>query len=307
MRPHPRSLAQAVSWMLEKRDAFTVLLDEFLDEFYTEETSLARQAMIDEEPARIGDERDDAYIGAVGEHLAHRWGLLIPEWTDQPWRQVSEPWFVGSMGKGLSGLLLVESPIAFRRRRIFTEAEPLRRARMPAGDPVQRFGPSSGAIHADVPAVRPVSDHNPASSLYFAYGSNLHMDDMAIRCPGSAPIRRLTLKDWVLEFRFYADIVPSPGKIVEGALYSVTPTDVAALDEYEGLSEGLYRRQTIVLKETQEEIFFYVMNRGDITMPSVSYLNVIKTGFANWHIPPDTLNDAVGRADKELEIERIRG
>jgi hypothetical protein len=45
---------------------------------------------------------------------------------------VAEPWFVGMMGKGLSGLLLVESPIAFRRRRIFTEAEPLRRARMPA-------------------------------------------------------------------------------------------------------------------------------------------------------------------------------
>jgi hypothetical protein len=37
------------------------------------------------------------------------------------------------MGQGLSGLLLVESPIAFRRRLIFTEAEPLRRARMPRG------------------------------------------------------------------------------------------------------------------------------------------------------------------------------
>jgi hypothetical protein len=35
------------------------------------------------------------------------------------------------MGNGLSGLLLVESPIAVRSRRIFTEAEPLRRARMP--------------------------------------------------------------------------------------------------------------------------------------------------------------------------------
>jgi hypothetical protein len=35
------------------------------------------------------------------------------------------------MGVALSGLFLVESPIAFRRRRIFTEAEPLRRARRP--------------------------------------------------------------------------------------------------------------------------------------------------------------------------------
>jgi hypothetical protein len=45
---------------------------------------------------------------------------------------IADPWFVGTMGKGLSGLLLVESPVAFRRRRIFTEAEPLRRARMPS-------------------------------------------------------------------------------------------------------------------------------------------------------------------------------
>jgi gamma-glutamylcyclotransferase (GGCT)/AIG2-like uncharacterized protein YtfP len=133
------------------------------------------------------------------------------------------------------------------------------------------------------------------------------MHDMATRCPGSVPIRRLTLKDWVLEFRFYADVVPSPGKVVEGALYSVTPTDVEALDEYEGWSEGLYRRHTVVLDHTDEEVFFYVMSRGDVALPLKGYLDVIKTGFANWHIPLDTLNDAVDRADKELEIERIRG
>jgi hypothetical protein len=131
----PTTLAEAVRLYRHYGDgqegAFSVLLDEFLDAFYTEKHPAQRQAMIDEEPPRIGEERQDAYIGAVGEHLARRWGLQIPPWTDAPWREVAEPWFVGMMGKGLSGLLLVESPIAFRRRRIFTEAEPLRRARMP--------------------------------------------------------------------------------------------------------------------------------------------------------------------------------
>jgi len=135
MRAHSRTLAEAVRLYCEhgegQNGAFSVLLDEFLDAFYTETEPARRQAMIDEEPARIGNERHDAYIGAVGEHLARRWGLRIPEWSDAPGRDVAEPWFVGMMGKGLSGLLLVESPIAFRRRRIFTEAEPLRRARMP--------------------------------------------------------------------------------------------------------------------------------------------------------------------------------
>jgi hypothetical protein len=136
MHPHPTTLAEAVRRYLEVGEgqdgAFSVLLDEFLDAFYTETDPAQRQAMIDEEPPRLGEERRDAYVGAVGEYLASRWDLRIPPWSDAPWREVAEPWFVGMMGKGLSGLLLVESPIAFRRRRIFTEAEPLRRARMPA-------------------------------------------------------------------------------------------------------------------------------------------------------------------------------
>jgi len=136
MRPRPTTLADAIRFYCQygegPEEAFSVLLDEFLDAFYTENAPARRQAMIDEEPQRTGEERRDAYVGAVGEHLARRWGLQIPPWSDAPWREVAEPWFVGMMGKGLSGLLLVESSIAFRRRRIFTEAEPLRRARMPA-------------------------------------------------------------------------------------------------------------------------------------------------------------------------------
>lgn len=130
MRPHPRTLAEAVAWAREGRDALAVLVDEFLDAFYAA-TPVERNKMIVDDPPRLGHERDDAFIGAVGEHLARRWRLPIPAWAADDTRDVREPWFVGKMGIGLSPLLLAESPIAFRRRRIFTEAEPLRRARMP--------------------------------------------------------------------------------------------------------------------------------------------------------------------------------
>jgi hypothetical protein len=147
MHAHPTILTEAVTLYQRgvegRRDAkardgaFSVLLDEFLDAFYTETDPAQRQAMIDEEPPRIGEERRDAYVGAVGEHLARRWGLQIPRWSIASWRGVAEPWFVGRMGIGLSGLLLVESLIAFRRRRIFTEAEPLRRARIPVAQSIR--------------------------------------------------------------------------------------------------------------------------------------------------------------------------
>lgn len=120
-----------MEWTHQKPEYFQLWLDEFLDVFYTAETAAERQAMVDQEPRRLGLEREDAWIGAVGEHLARRWGLTIPAWTEAEWREVARPWFPGMMGRGLSALYLMESPIAFRRRRIFTEAEPLRRARMP--------------------------------------------------------------------------------------------------------------------------------------------------------------------------------
>lgn len=67
---------------------------------------------------------------AIGEHLARRWNLAIPPWTDDPSHFLHRPYFTTTI-EGLKAVLLAESPIAFRRRLIFTEAEPLRRARMP--------------------------------------------------------------------------------------------------------------------------------------------------------------------------------
>ena len=71
-------------------------------------------------------------LGAVGEHLARRWGLAVPAWTNDAKRFLHEPYFTTPI-ENLKAMLLVQSPLAFRRRLIFTEAEPLRRARMPRG------------------------------------------------------------------------------------------------------------------------------------------------------------------------------
>jgi len=87
--------------------------------------------MIEKEPKFTGDAWLDAYIGAVGEHLARRWGLTIPKWTDDPRRFLDTPCFPDKF-EFSKPILLRDSPIAFRRRMIFTDAEPLRRGRFPA-------------------------------------------------------------------------------------------------------------------------------------------------------------------------------
>ena len=124
----PNSLKEAVNRTLRGYGLMDAL-SEFLDEFYLSGTA-ERQRMIGEEPKLTGVAFQDAYIGAVGEHLARRWGLDIPAWAEDPRRFLETPHFPEFMELA-KPVFLRDSPIAFRRRLIFTEAEPLRRARFP--------------------------------------------------------------------------------------------------------------------------------------------------------------------------------
>jgi hypothetical protein len=124
----PDTLAE-VARRVSAGAAFGPTLREFLDEFYMNPER--RAAMIADEPPILENTRHHAMLGAVGEHLARRWNLDgVPAWTDHPSRFLHEPYFPTPIEK-LKAMLLVQSPLAFRRRMIFTEAEPLRRARMP--------------------------------------------------------------------------------------------------------------------------------------------------------------------------------
>lgn len=131
MTQRPSTLAAAARLAGETPGILDLVVAEFLDEFYTHPDR--RQAAIAEEPISLGQVAD-AWLGAVAEHLARRWDLDIPVWVEAPNRFLERPHFAGGL-ESLKAILLAESPLAFRRRQIFVEAEPLRRARMPRADP----------------------------------------------------------------------------------------------------------------------------------------------------------------------------
>jgi hypothetical protein len=95
----------------------------------------SQQRRIDPVPEFVGAPLVDTLIGATGEHLAQRRGLRIPDWTQRPEHfALEKPQFIPD-SRALRGVLIVESPPAFRSRLIFTGAEPLDRARFPKDIP----------------------------------------------------------------------------------------------------------------------------------------------------------------------------
>ena len=124
----PATLVEVAEAARTSDGSYRVALAGFLDTFYMNPAS--RQTMIDAEPPMTGVPVTDAYIGAVGEHLARRWDLTVPRWTADPRRTLHAPVFAGGI-EALKAMLLAQSPLAFRKRMIFVEHEPLRRARMP--------------------------------------------------------------------------------------------------------------------------------------------------------------------------------
>lgn len=127
MNHRPKSLKEVAEVGNESGniDAF---LREFLDTFYTEIDQDARAAMLLEEPPLLADDRSNAYLAAVAEHLSFRSRLPVPAWTSEPCRFLKRPFFPCRL-ESLKAILIMESPTAFRRRMIFVDANPLYRPR----------------------------------------------------------------------------------------------------------------------------------------------------------------------------------
>ncbi|KAK0701878.1 hypothetical protein B0T26DRAFT_757852 [Lasiosphaeria miniovina] len=80
--------------------------------------------------------------------------------------------------------------------------------------------------------------------LYFAYGSNLSLDQMAARCPQSTFRGRAVLPDfqWQINQRGVANIVPRAGSSVHGLVYELGAGDEKRLDRNEGVRAGFYSK-----------------------------------------------------------------
>jgi hypothetical protein len=130
----PRSLRAVAERVQRGEQAFDPALLEFLDYFHANPEG--RVAAIAEPPPPLDDDVRDAYLAAVGEHLARCYGLEVPAWTETRGLTLQRPFFAGGL-ESLKAVLTVESPTAFRRRMLFVSKDALFRPRTEASEPAK--------------------------------------------------------------------------------------------------------------------------------------------------------------------------
>ena len=144
-------------------------------------------------------------------------------------------------------------------------------------------------------------------TLYLAYGSNINLEQMAYRCPTADRITTGYIKDYELEFRGVATIVPKENSIVPVLIWELEPADEKSLDRYEGFP-SYYRKEMFDIEiggETRTAMA-YVMNRGAIDIPSDAYYNGIMKGYLDNEMDPKPLQEAYDRAvEGRQDIERM--
>ena len=141
---------------------------------------------------------------------------------------------------------------------------------------------------------------------YIAYGSNLNIPQMRMRCPGARIIGTSVIEDYQLLFKgsktgSYLTIEPMEGAEVPVVIWEVTETDEKALDRYEGYPNFYYKKEmTLDIKGIRtgkvrrRDAFAYIMHEErELGIPSWYYVNTCLDGYRAFGFDEKYLFDAI--------------
>lgn len=145
---------------------------------------------------------------------------------------------------------------------------------------------------------------NNQPKIYFAYGSNLNLEDMKVRCPTARLLGAGRAERHELMFRghtpgaSFLTVVPSPDHFVPIAAFEVYEEDIRALDDYENVQDNIYRTETMTFSiegHGEVEGFWYVMNGGEKLPPTQRYWDTVVQGYKDFHFDVKLLEEALTR------------
>ena len=140
---------------------------------------------------------------------------------------------------------------------------------------------------------------------YLAYGSNLNVRQMRMRCPTARMIGTATLENYRLMFKgsktgSYLNIEPEEGCSVPVGVWEVSARDELALDRYEGYPTFYYKKELelpitgiVTGKVRQRNAFVYIMHEDrQLGVPSNLYMRICMEGYSDFGFDYDVLWDA---------------
>ena len=150
---------------------------------------------------------------------------------------------------------------------------------------------------------------------YIAYGSNLNIRQMKMRCPSARIIGTSEVPNYELLFKgsktgSYLTIEPKENSTVPVAVWEVTQKDELALDRYEGFPAFYYKAEMVLPikgirtgRVRQRRVFVYIMHEDrPIGVPSVYYLRTCLEGYDDFGFDSKILMNAYlnsGRTENE--------
>lgn len=138
----------------------------------------------------------------------------------------------------------------------------------------------------------------------FAYGMNTHLGQMAQRCPDAEVVGVAELQDHKLEFAYYCNVKPMAFAAVPGLLWTITDSDLEALDWAEGYPTYYDRAQRCVVINGRElmAMVYFMPGVTQPQPPSPGYLNTVRQGYAHSQINCVELDKAVNNSYESYTV-----
>ncbi len=144
-----------------------------------------------------------------------------------------------------------------------------------------------------------------AKRYYIAYGSNLNVPQMRMRCPHASILGTANMKGWELLFKgsrtgYYLTIEKSEGGTVPVVVWEVTEEDEKALDRYEGFPTFYYKKEFKLKYKgirtgriRSVTAFAYIMHEDcPVGIPSSMYMRTCLDGYDTFSFNRKILLDA---------------
>jgi gamma-glutamylcyclotransferase (GGCT)/AIG2-like uncharacterized protein YtfP len=137
--------------------------------------------------------------------------------------------------------------------------------------------------------------------IYAAYGSNMNLAQMKMRCPKAKVIGNGELAGYKLTFRGrnngVANVERDPAGCVPIVLWTITGECERALDRYEGYPT-LYKKEIVRVTTAtgEQEAMLYVMAKQYESMPALPighYFEIIRQGYEDNGIDVLPLQEAL--------------